>query len=103
MAALHRRDSPEELALSIVSRILLEAAAASSGATDFLIRSTEPAARLYKVGNGTVDESDHQLWIGDPAGFGMYQRCFHDALGRIPVEYRESPEGRETPHCCATL
>ena len=22
----------------------------------------------------------------------MYQRCFHDALGRIPAEYRESPD-----------
>jgi hypothetical protein len=87
-----QHQSQEELALSEVSRILREEAAASNGATDFLIMSTEPVACLYKVSNDAVDESDHQLWIGDPAGFEMYQRCFHDALGGFPPEYRASPD-----------
>jgi hypothetical protein len=73
-------------------QILREAEAASTHATEFLALSIKPTQRLYKISDGKMTESDHQLWIGDIDGFDLYQKYFHEALSKVPAEYRSSPD-----------
>ena len=61
----------------------------SNNETDFVVASLERERPFFvKISKGTVTHSDHNFWIGDHAGFEVFQKEYLELESQLPEEQK---------------
>jgi len=66
----------KDFSISKIKDLLLQVNKDSVYETDFLIGSVENQSLLHKINDGKIETTNQSFWIGDSAGFNLFQKNF---------------------------